>query len=135
MWLPLKRHGTAPFEAALDEKLLLAKYFYDQIQLVDGIRVFSEPDLSVVTFRFQPKQKSGEDVSAKETIEANQKLLQILYERGHVFLTGTRHPTTKEVMLRAAILSFRTHLADIDLAISEIKSAIGQLCSESESQP
>ena len=32
MWLPLMLLGTAPFAAALEEKLLLARYFYREIQ-------------------------------------------------------------------------------------------------------
>jgi glutamate/tyrosine decarboxylase-like PLP-dependent enzyme len=32
LWLPLKLHGVAPFSACLDEKLLLSKYFYEEVQ-------------------------------------------------------------------------------------------------------
>mgnify|MGYP000592648911 CR=1 FL=1 len=35
MWLPLKLFGLKPFRAALEEKLNLTKYFYDEIQKIE----------------------------------------------------------------------------------------------------
>ena len=55
MWLPLKLCGLAPFRAALEEKLLLARYFHAELRRVPGFEVGPFPDLSVVTFRYVPK--------------------------------------------------------------------------------
>ena len=42
LWLPLKLHGTEPFAAALEEKLLLAEYFHEEVQKIAGIEVGPE---------------------------------------------------------------------------------------------
>jgi glutamate/tyrosine decarboxylase-like PLP-dependent enzyme len=39
LWLPLKFAGVAPFRAALEEKLLLARHFYERMRLEDGFEV------------------------------------------------------------------------------------------------
>jgi glutamate/tyrosine decarboxylase-like PLP-dependent enzyme len=56
LWLPLKLAGVAPFRAALEEKLLLARYFHERIQAVPGFAVGPPPDLSIVTFRYVPRR-------------------------------------------------------------------------------
>jgi len=56
LWLPLKLIGVAPFRAALEEKLLLARYFYEKMQSIDGFEVGPPPDLSIVTYRYMPKR-------------------------------------------------------------------------------
>ena len=51
MWLPLLLLGVKPFRAALDEKILLARYFHREIAAA-GFEVGPSPDLSIVTFRW-----------------------------------------------------------------------------------
>ena len=41
LWLPLMLLGTRPFEAALEEKILLARYFHEQLQSIDGFEMGS----------------------------------------------------------------------------------------------
>lgn len=111
LWLPLKLLGVAPFRAALEEKLLLARYFYQAIQEIEGFEVGPDPDLSVVTFRYVPKQG---DANA-----FNQKLVQLIQEDGRVFLSTTT--LEGKFTLRLAILSFRSHLAHIEQTIEVLQ--------------
>ncbi|MEP6689067.1 MAG: pyridoxal-dependent decarboxylase, partial [Gemmatimonadales bacterium] len=53
MWLPLMLVGTRPFRAALEEKRLLARYFYEEVQAL-GFEVGPPPELSIVTYRWAP---------------------------------------------------------------------------------
>jgi glutamate/tyrosine decarboxylase-like PLP-dependent enzyme len=68
--------GTRPFEAALEEKIHLARYFHDQMQSIDGFEVGPPPDLSIVTFHYLPK--SG-DVD-----EFNRRLLDSIGGDGRI---------------------------------------------------
>jgi len=105
MWLPLQLHGIAPFKACLEEKLLLVKYFRNQI-VKTGFKVGPEPDLSVSHFWF-PKEENQN--------EYNQNLMRLIMENGEIFFSST---TLKEkFVIRVAILSFRTKIATIDRAI------------------
>lgn len=103
MWLPLKLHGLQPFADCLDEKLLLARYFYLKVREL-GFQAGPEPDLSIVIFRFEPK--------AGDANEFNKKILKQIHEDGRVFISSTQ--INGQFLLRFAILSFRTHLKQVD---------------------
>lgn len=112
MWLPLKLHGLAPFKAALAEKLALCRYFYQKIQQIPNIEVGPPPELSVCYFRYLPENGDPN--------ECNQKLLQLIHQDGRVFMSSTT--LDGKFLIRVAVLSFRTHLATIDLALEIITS-------------
>ncbi len=113
MWLPLMLLGTRPFSAALEEKLLLARYFHDRIQRA-GYEVGPAPDLSVVTYRWVPPGASLERTNA-----VNQAIVEGSRRDGRVFLSSTM--LEGRFTLRMASLSFRTHRRTIDLAIRVLR--------------
>lgn len=117
MWLPLQLFGIAPFRAALDEKLLLAQYFYREIQKIEGIEVGPEPELSVMFFRYVPESGNANGF--------NQKLLDAIHQDGRIFLSSTNIDDT--FYIRLAILSFRTHLDTIEETIALLKEKITML--------
>jgi glutamate/tyrosine decarboxylase-like PLP-dependent enzyme len=117
LWLALKLAGVAPFRAALEEKLLLARYFYHEIGRVDGFEVGPPPDLSVVTFRYVPKRG---DVD-----EFNRKLVAAVQKDGRIFISSTT--IEGNVTLRLAVLSLRTHLDMIDAAMEIIQEKVREL--------
>ncbi len=108
MWLPLQLHGVAPFKACLKEKLLLTKYFFDEIQKL-GFETGPFPDLTVTIFRY-PNDESN---------AINQKLINAIHDDGRVFISSTK--IADKLWLRCAIVSHRTHLSEIDLALQMIK--------------
>lgn len=110
MWLPLKYHGIRPFRKALKEKLRLAEYAYQKIKALDGFEVGPPPELSVFLFRYMPP--TG-DVDA-----FNRQLHQAILDDGRIYLSSTK--IDGRFMLRIAVLSVRTHLQTIDLAIELI---------------
>lgn len=69
-----------------------------------------EPDLSVLAFRYLPRTGDANLF--------NQQLHQAVVADGRVFLTSTR--LNGHFIIRMAILSFRTHLATVDLAIDQL---------------
>lgn len=115
LWLPLKLLGLAPFRAGLEEKLLLARYFHEKIQEIDGFKAGAYPDLSVATFRYVPQRG---DANA-----FNEKLLGEIHRDGRVFLSSTM--INGVFTLRVAILCFRTHRASIDLTLEILREKVG----------
>jgi aromatic-L-amino-acid decarboxylase len=118
IWLPLKLHGVAAFRSALEEKLLLAQYTYQKLKELAEFDVPVVPDLSVVIFRYGPKD--GIDANA-----FNQKLIQAVQLDGRVFLSSTL--LDGKFMIRFAILSFRTHKATLDLALKILQEKASEL--------
>lgn len=107
LWLPLQIAGVAAFRAAQAEKLGLARYFHARLSALDRFEAGPPPDLSVVAFRYRPREG---DVDA-----FNERLIRRIQQDGRVFLSGTR--IDGAFFLRCAILSFRTHLRHVDEAI------------------
>lgn len=114
MWLSLQLLGVQPFRAALQEKLLLTRYCYEKIQTVEGIEVGPEPELSILFFRYMPETGDPD--------EFNKKLVDYIHRDGRIFLSSTHINGT--IYLRIALLSFRTHLDEVELMLEIIKEAI-----------
>jgi aromatic-L-amino-acid decarboxylase len=116
MWLPLVLLGTKPFQAALDEKLLLARYFYQEIQAL-GFEVGPYPDLSIVTFRWAPP-----DATLEQANQINQEIVDGARRDGRIFLSSTL--LDGRFILRMVALSFRTHRQTIDLALQILREQV-----------
>ena len=114
MWLPLKLAGLAPFRAALEEKLELARYFYDQLGKMPGFERGPPPQLSVVVYRFVPE---GGDADA-----FNRALADAVLDDGRVCISTTL--LNGQFWLRMAAMNFRTHVDTIDLYLEILADAV-----------
>jgi glutamate/tyrosine decarboxylase-like PLP-dependent enzyme len=117
MWLPLKLFGLKPFRAALEEKLYLTKYFYNEIQKIPGIEVGPKPELSIAIFRYVPKDKNADLI--------NRELIEAIKNDGRVFLSSTN--INNVFWIRIAVVHFRTHLEQIDLLLDIIKKQLNNI--------
>jgi glutamate/tyrosine decarboxylase-like PLP-dependent enzyme len=115
VWLPLQLAGRRAFSAALSEKLLLARHAYERLQRESRIKLGPPPDLSILTFRRASREQNEDQLTAE--------LAADLQRQGRVFLTTTS--VGGRLVLRMAIGSFRTHLADVDAAVDAIVEAVG----------
>jgi glutamate/tyrosine decarboxylase-like PLP-dependent enzyme len=120
LWLPIQLAGVDAFRAAQSEKIGLARYMHARLSELPGWDVGPSPDLSVFAFRYQP---ANGDVDA-----FNERLTKHLQDEGRVFLSSTR--IYGRLHLRAAILSFRTHLEHVDEAIDALQHAARALEAE-----
>lgn len=116
LWLPLKLHGVAPFRACLEEKLLLAKYFYEEVQKI-GFVCDIEPELSVVIYRYEPRTGDAN--------EFNKRLIEEVVADGRVFISSTM--LGGKFTLRFACLAFRTHLKTVDTLLTVLKEKVEML--------
>lgn len=117
IWLPLKLFGTEPFAAAMDEKLLLARYAWDRLGEMPGFERGSVPDLSIVLFRYVPSTGTAN--------ELNEKLIEAMTADGRVHMSSTR--IKGNVFLRLAILGYRTHQESVDLALNLLQEFAADL--------
>jgi aromatic-L-amino-acid decarboxylase len=117
VWLPLMLHGVGAFRAALDEKLDLTKLLYRSLADTPGFEVPWEPDLSVVAFRYRPRRGDPDSF--------NRRLLDRINQSRRVFLSSTL--IEGQFIIRACILSHRTHRDRIEEAVDIIRSAAREL--------
>ncbi len=116
LWLPLKLLGLKPFRACLEEKLLLTRYFYDEIKKL-GFEIGPYPDLSVATYRYISKKHDANIF--------NKRLMGEIQKDGRVFISSTM--LEDRFMLRLAVLSFRTHLSTVDTLLRLLKEKVTEL--------
>lgn len=117
LWLPLKLLGVAPFRAALEEKLLLARYFHKKLAGLDGFEAGPPPDLSIVTFRYVPPRGDAN--------EFNRQLVKAIQQDGRIFLSSTM--LDGKFTIRLAVLSCHTHLAQIETALAVLQEKVRML--------
>ena len=117
LWLPLKLIGIAPFRAALSEKILLARYTYEKLGELPGFEMGPGPELSTFAFRYIPDEGDIDDF--------NKRLIGILRQDGRIFLSSTT--LGGHYMIRINVLSYRTHLETMDLAIAVITESIATM--------
>ncbi len=116
MWLPLQLFGVQPFRAALEEKLWLCRLFYQEIQK-RGFEVGPPPELSVCIYRYLPRQGDPN--------EFNRRLVEAVHRDGRVFVSSTT--IDGQVWLRLAVLSFRTHVKEIDYLLEFLAAEVQKL--------
>jgi aromatic-L-amino-acid/L-tryptophan decarboxylase len=109
VWLPLKMFGIEPFRQLLDEKLDLTLWATEELRKIKGIEIVAEPQLSIVAFRHVNRN--------------NRELLDRINRRKRVMLTGTTLGT--EFVIRICVVSHRTHMDRMQMAIEDIKAAVG----------
>jgi aromatic-L-amino-acid decarboxylase len=110
VWLPLKLHGVGAFREALDEKLDLTHHLHASLSEDPAIELPWEPQLTVTPFRL-----AGADD------EANRRFLARINGSSRVYLSSTS--VRGRYMIRACILSHRTHRDRIDECIDIVRTA------------
>lgn len=121
LWLPLKLFGLAPFRAALEEKLLLARYAHGRLAEMPGWVVGPEPDLSILTYRYVPRRGDANDF--------NRRLLKAVGADGASVISAT--DIDGSYTLRLAILHYRSHLDEVDRLLETLAREAARLEVES----
>jgi glutamate/tyrosine decarboxylase-like PLP-dependent enzyme len=117
LWLPLQLAGVDAFRAALSEKIQLARAFHATMASEPGFEVGPFPDLSVVTYRAVPPRGDAD--------EFNLALTRAIQQDGRIFVSETR--LDGRVVLRLAVVCFRSHEADVELALDVIRATAATL--------
>ena len=120
VWLPLKMFGVDVFRKQLDEKLDLTAWATEELRRIEGMEIVAEPQLSVVAFRYA----RGNDLNG-----VNLDLLERINGRKHVMMT----PTTigGKFVIRICVVSFRTHLDRMQVALDDVRESVKELNVES----
>jgi aromatic-L-amino-acid decarboxylase len=117
VWLPIKMHGIGAFRRALDEKLDLAAWAAAELRKVPGVEIVAEPQLSLLAFRVV---RPGLDEAALDDL--NRRVMEAVNARGRVYITSTT--ARGRFLIRICVLSFRTHMDRMQMALEDIQSVI-----------
>jgi aromatic-L-amino-acid decarboxylase len=107
----------ATFRSLLDEKFDLAAFMYRELAQTPGFELPWEPELTVVPFRFVPRDGDPQAF--------NRRLLERINASKRVFLSSTT--IDGSFMLRPCIVNHRTHRDRIEEAVQIIRAAAADL--------
>jgi aromatic-L-amino-acid decarboxylase len=122
LWLPLKLLGAAPFRAALDEKLDLARWACERLRETPGVEILAPPELSLFAFRLAPGGRAGDGPALDDL---NRQWLARVNALQRVHLTGT--VLGGRFVLRICVLSFRTHGDRMAQAVEDLRTTAREL--------
>ena len=92
-------YGLEFFKKSLEHKHLLSNYTQRKLEQIEGIEIFSQNELSICSFSMESSDKT-------------KALLKKINENKKSFLSSTT--VDENLVIRVAILSFRTKKAHID---------------------
>jgi aromatic-L-amino-acid decarboxylase len=120
VWLPLKMFGVEPFSQQLDEKLDLIAFATAELRKIEGIEIVAEPQLTITAFRLVVT-----GVSDAQLDGMNRDLIERINARQRVMLTPTI--LDGRFVIRICIVSHRTHLDRVQMAIDDIRAAVAEV--------
>ncbi|MGH8548219.1 MAG: pyridoxal phosphate-dependent decarboxylase family protein [Methylococcales bacterium] len=120
VWLPIKIHGIRAFRETLDEKLDLAHWITARLGSIKLIEIVARPQLSIVAFKIR---SLGHD--NQRSNELTRALLERINSFRRVLLTGTWLEGI--FVIRICVLSFRTHLKQVQDCLNDIERACTEL--------
>jgi aromatic-L-amino-acid decarboxylase len=120
VWLPIKMHGIGAFRRALDEKLDLTEWFTERLRQIEDIEIVGEPELSLVAFRRAPPGCPETELDA-----LNRRFLDAVNARQRIFVSGAT--VRGSYLLRVCVLSFRTHMGDMERALEDVRASAGEV--------
>jgi aromatic-L-amino-acid decarboxylase len=120
VWLSVKLFGAAAFRAAIDEKRVLALDAVRRVAALPGIVIDAPPDLSLFAFHLSwpGATRAEEDAATRALMDETTKL-------GRVMITGA--VARGRYLGRVCVLSFRTHLQEIDALVADLAEAIAHV--------
>jgi aromatic-L-amino-acid/L-tryptophan decarboxylase len=114
VWFPLVLHGVERFREALEEKLDLGRYLYEELSGIPELELPWEPELTVVPFRL----RDGSDAD-------DRALLDRINASKRVVLSST--VIEDRFTIRACILSHRTHRDRIEECVQIVRRAVADV--------
>lgn len=115
VWMTLKYFGTSGYRSTIDHDIALARYLADRVFDDPELQVMGTPSLSIVCFRYVPK-----DAPPPVDLDAiNRALLARLQLSGRAFISST--VLRGEFVLRACIVNPLSGSDDIDALIDAVK--------------
>ncbi len=109
IWLALNLHGVSQFREVLDRMLDLTLVALERLESMDNIELIGPPELSILAFR------------SSQGNEATQRILDSVNATKEIHLSSTE--IDNKIWIRLALLSHRTHEAQVDRAMQLIEKA------------
>ena len=123
VWLCIKMYGAARYRAAIAEKRELALWAAARVSEIPGVVMDAVPQLSLFAFHLEgPALRTQGERNA-----ATEALVERVTSRGRVLLSGCT--VDGRYMARVCVLSFRTRMAQMEMALEDLRAEAGLILS------
>jgi glutamate/tyrosine decarboxylase-like PLP-dependent enzyme len=117
IWVTLAHAGTAGLQQQIARQIALARYLEQRIEATPDLELRSKGKLSIVCFRYIPKELAGNE----EALNAlNKTIMERMQANGTAFVTNTI--LDGRFLLRACILHYGSTERDIDAMLEAIRN-------------
>jgi aromatic-L-amino-acid decarboxylase len=117
IWVTLAHAGTAGLQQQIARQIALARYLEQRIEATPDLELRSKGKLSIVCFRYVPKELAGNE----EALNAlNKTIMERMQANGTAFVTNTI--LDGRFLLRACILHYGSTERDIDAMLEAIRN-------------
>jgi glutamate/tyrosine decarboxylase-like PLP-dependent enzyme len=120
IWLSIKVLGVAWFRELIERSCHLAELAEALIEREPQMEIQSHRQLSVVCFRFVPRNLADEKSMPIDLDKLNLAIVDEVRQTGRVFISSTR--LRERVALRLCFVNWRTTAADVEEALELIES-------------
>jgi glutamate/tyrosine decarboxylase-like PLP-dependent enzyme len=122
LWVTLAHAGTSGLQHQIARQIALARYLEQEIEASSHLELLSKGRLSIVCFRYVPRQLVGND----EALNAlNKTIMERMQAGGTAFLTNTT--LAGRFYLRACILHYATTERDIDGMLQTVEDVASEV--------
>jgi aromatic-L-amino-acid decarboxylase len=118
LWVTLAHAGRSGLEQQISRQIALARYLEQRIQATADLELLSKGTLSIVCFRYVPRELAGNEAALDAL---NKKIMEQVQADGAAFLTNTT--LAGRFALRACILHYGTTEADIETMLQAIQTS------------
>lgn len=117
LWVTLAHAGTSGLQRQIARPIALARYLERRIEATPDFELRSRGHLSIVCFRFVPRELAGNE----EALDSlNKKVMEHMQADGTAFVTSAT--LAGRLVLRACILHYATSERDIDTMLQAVQN-------------
>ena len=116
IWMTFKAYGTGMISRAIENDIIKTRHLSTLLKNDKNFDVLAEGPLSVICFRYNPKEKNYSD---DELNMINEKLLNSIEKDGRTFIAGTK--INGKTSLRSCFVNHRAELRHVDYIFKVIK--------------
>jgi aromatic-L-amino-acid decarboxylase len=118
LWVTLAHAGSSGLARQIARQIGLARYLERRIEATPGFELRSQGKLSIVCFRYLPREFAGDEQALDRL---NKEIMERVQSDGAAFLTNTT--LAGRFVLRACILHYGTTERDIDALLTAVQEA------------
>jgi glutamate/tyrosine decarboxylase-like PLP-dependent enzyme len=120
IWLAIKHFGLGRYRDVIGRTMDLARYAQELLEATPGMEIVSPAVLSIVSFRYLPRDRTGAVVTDESLIErVNDEIRRRVWESGRAMITSTR--VQGRFVLRLCIVNHNTLRSDVESVVELLR--------------